>query len=162
MGLIFFKKVCSDIGILPEVIDEIDTLKEVMLSNLTEKAVDIARAKFKTEADLVMEDVGLMCQMTINGNTNWLENNTHYVINGNRIYFDTAVMFVNYKLYKNSCREKLIIDTVEQFRQLVGQETYLITDHSVDGSKALRMSRAILELDMAKMTDKGLDISMYG
>ena len=143
-------------------INELESMKESLISHVGERADSIAREKMRTEADLIMIDVGIMAQMTINDSNTWLKEGTHYVIKGTRIYFDLPVMFVTYRLFKTSCREKLVIEDPDQFKQLISQEPYFITANSVDGAKALKINRAVLELDLERMADKGLDRSMYG
>jgi hypothetical protein len=162
MGLMFMRKVCTDLNLHHTVDEALFGLETELLSHITEKAVEISRDKMRTEADLVMEDIGLMAQMTINGGATWISSPAHYTIRNNVIYFDLAVMFATYKQYKTASREKLIIENSSQFKQLVAQEPYFVTDQSIDGASALRITRAVLELDMEKMQEKGLDVTMYG
>ena len=124
--------------------------------------IQLLKSKMKTEADMVMDDVGIMAQITLNGNATWISPRTHYLTENNRLYIDLPVLFATYRHYKTACREKLVIENQEQFRQLIAQEPYFITDTSIEGAKALCINRAVLELDMNKMLEKGLDVSMYG
>ena len=165
LGLIFFKKVCMDLKLSQEVIDEVDSLLEQLQGTIEEKVVEIVQAKFKTEIDIVLDDIGLMAQMTINagsGGTPWLVRDTHYIIRGRRIYFHTSVLFGIYKLYKGACREPLVIDSPSQFKALIQQEPYYITANSIDGARALHVTKGVMELDLDRMEAKGLDISLYG
>ena len=109
-----------------------------------------------------MDDIAMMAQLSINGGTTWLKAGTHYMIDGGRLYIDLPVLFTTYGLYKNACRERRVIDDPNQFRQLISQEPYFVTAHSVDGMKLLQIDRAVLELDLDKMQAKGLDTSLYG
>ena len=160
MGLRFFEKVCLDLGM--DLKEELSELERELLLNVSQQGADINRAKMKTEADLVMDDIGMMAQLTINGSVKWIVNRTHYIIKGNKLYLDLPVLYTSYRQYKTSCRERAVIDDANQFRMLVAQEPYFISARSIDGAKALNVDRAVLELDIDKMAEKGLDTSLYG
>ena len=160
VGLRFFEKVCTDLKL--GIVDELQALELELLSNVEDNSDAISMAKMKTEADFVMDDIGMMAQMTLNGTTEWLKLGTHYVTVGRKLYIDLPVLFTTYKLYKTHSRERAVIDDPGQFRQLIAHEPYFITMNSIEGMKLLQVDRSVLELDMDKMHAKGLDTSLYG
>jgi len=122
----------------------------------------ITTEKRRTETDLVMEDVGTMAQLTINDRATWIKSGSHYMVKGRRIYYDIRVIFSTYKMYKVACREPLVIDSEAQFLSLIEHEPYFVSSRSIDGAKAMKITRPVLELDLDKMDEKGIPSDMYG
>ena len=160
VGLRFFEKVCLDLGM--NLSAELSELEQELLTNVAAQGAEINATKMRTEVDLVMDEVGMMAQLTLNNEVKWLKNNTHYLVKGDKLYFDLSVMYTNYQLYKTSRRERPVIDDRRQFTLLVAHEPYYVTARSIEGAKALGVDRDVLELDMNKMSAKGLDVSLYG
>ena len=158
-GLDFFQHVVDDLQ-LPEV--KTGWLKEALLDDLTGRSESLYREKMRSEVDIILDELGILIQQTLNNTANWLHVNNHYVIEGDRLYFDLAVTYANYRMYKSNLREPMIIETPQIFSDLVKDEPYCVSTQSMDGAKLLGINRATLELDMVKMAEKGLDVSLYG
>jgi len=158
-GLDFFEHVSNDLK-LPEV--NVGWLKEALLDDLTGRAESLFREKMRSEVDIVLDDLGILIQQTLNNTANWLHVGSHYIIEGDRLYFDLAVTYANYRMYKSSLREPMIIENTQIFTDLIKDEAYCVSTQSMQGAKLLGINRATLELDMVKMAEKGLDVSLYG
>ena len=158
-GLDFFEHVSNDLK-LPEV--NVGWLKEALLDDLTGRAESLFREKMRSDVDIVLDDLGILIQQTLNNTANWLHVGSHYIIEGDRLYFDLAVTYANYRMYKSSLREPMIIENTQIFTDLIKDEAYCVSTQSMQGAKLLGINRATLELDMVKMAEKGLDVSLYG
>jgi hypothetical protein len=159
LGLDFFQHVVDDLKL--EGIS-VASLKDALLDDLTGRAQALYREKMRTEIDIIMDEIGILIQQTLNKTSNWLHNDVHYIIKGDRVYFDVAVTFANYKLYKNNLREPMVIEDSHQFIQLIQHEPYCVSTESMDGARFLGLNRPTLELDMVEMANKGLDVTLYG
>ena len=160
VGLDFFQQTVSNLKLDLE--GDIQGLRSALLGMMDHKAAAIQKIKTKTEVDLVMADIGIMAQITLNETKTWLVTPTHYLVQDDKLYLDLPVLYATYQAYRSYRRESLIIESDSLFRELVKHEPYYVTDHSVLGAKLLRVTRPVLELDMRLMREKGLDTTLYG
>ena len=157
-GLKFLKKVCDDLQL--GVSDQIDDLTSALVEHLENEGDEISRSKHRTEVDAVMEHIGTMIAMTKSGNDEWLVEGKHYAVDSEKqLYLDLPIVHAFYMRYVRVNRGNVIIESISQFGKLMQQEKYFVSAKAL--VPEMQLNRPLYQLNLDKMYDKGLDISLF-
>lgn len=127
--------------------------------SLDGSAVSISQAKNRTEVDAVLEDIGVMATVGNSGGQQWIVPGKHYAFKDGLLVLDVPVVHAMYKMFKRASKDNVVIDSVAQFSTLLQQEPYFVTDKMP--MLDMVQARPVTALDMEKMTEKGIDVSMF-
>jgi hypothetical protein len=156
-GLAFLGKVCRDLKL--DVDDRLQELQDALSMSLDGSAVSISQAKNRTEVDAVLEDIGVMATVGNSGGQQWIVPGKHYAFKDGLLVLDVPVVHAMYKMFKRASKDNVVIDSVAQFSTLLQQEPYFVTDKMP--MLDMVQARPVTALDMEKMTEKGIDVSMF-
>lgn len=156
-GLDFLELVATELALKSAA--RIDILRKAVLLGVEQRAQIMTADRHRTEIDMVIAAFGTMASLTQQGGSRWLESGTHYLKTTEHLLIDIPVAHALYKLYMRHLGETPVIETIEQMQELLRQEYYFDTDNFV--CAPLRLTRPVTQLNLARMQEKNINISMF-
>ncbi len=157
LGLEFFERTARALE-LP-VADEVDSVRKAMLEIIDGTAKEIERSKRYSEVDAVIESLGQMAALTLDGTEQWIIHGKHYLVKGDSLLIDMAIVHVLYMRFAKSNKSSVVIDKGSVMSDLLRQEPYYVTDKR--SVPEFISGRPVWELSMSKMREKGLEVSLF-
>ena len=141
---------------------KVEEIKAIMSKDLARVADELIKTKKYTEIDSVMHDMAMMAGMsegTAHTAGNWLIAGRHYVRKGNKLIIDAPIIHTLYKRYKAGLHETVVIESTQQFLQLLKHESYFEADNYL--APQIVKGRGMTLLNVDKLRDKGIIVDMF-
>lgn len=155
-GLDFLNLTCKSIGI--DVREDVGTLKTHLIDVLEENGHLMASLNARSEVDSILDDIGTMISLSDDGNKIGITRSKHYETVDDKLLLDIPMIHAMYKRFKGSLKETVVISSTSQFAILLKQEPYYAGEMFIE---EMSTSRSMVKLNLPKMEDKGILISMF-
>lgn len=157
LGLEFLRRVLISQGIAENISQGLDKLVEGVRGEFDNIVADTMHQTSRTEVDLVMDDLALMAYLDNTDTINQgLKRGTHYYVDGSRLFLDMPVCHGLYLMHK---RKDIVIESYSQFMKLARTESYFVAEAAPLPELGIR--RKMVEYDMTKMLEKGIEVSLF-
>ena len=157
-GLDFLENVLNELQ-LP-VASHVDALRQGVLGSIAEKAESLAVDKHRTEVDVVLEHLGVMCSLVKSNGEKYLKPKKNYWKDDFYLYIDTVTCLPLYRLYAKAMGDKAVIEARDQMNALLEQEPYFVSNDVM--IPELPLGRRVTKLDLTQLEEKGIMTSMFG
>jgi hypothetical protein len=160
-GLRFFEQICIKYEL--ELLSEIDTMRSTLLNYLRDEHLAITESKHRSEIDIILEKIATMASIDEADSANSglrLLSDIHYCADGNNLYLNAPMCYMNYQTYCNRVEHiPPVITDYLSFRNLLQNEPYTVSTTALKPGFA--RDRPVVLLDMEKMSLKGIDVSSF-
>lgn len=157
-GLRFLKSALIEKGI--DLQNRLDELEDAIIRHISDNEADVVMQKRRSEVDHVLGKMAVMAALTEAGGQEWLVAGKHYVLTKDVLFLDSAVAHAVYLRYMNTVeRTSPAIESVVQFKTLLAQEVYC--DNVAASIADFANGRKIVQLNVDKMTQKGIDTTLF-
>lgn len=156
VGLDFMKMACQNAGI--DLDFEIENAQKAIVNYLKNNVAEIGREKNFSVCDRVLETMAIMAAESDGkeGTAMAIESGRHYLLSGDHLYVDIALVFNLVLRYSHSIRQPLEISSVQMFKKLVEDESYFVGYEDVPFSP-----RKAMRLNIHELNKKGIDHSLF-
>lgn len=156
VGLDFMRKALEAHGV--DVSVQIERAQNAVVEHLQGDIITIGREKNFSVCDRVVDFMAIIAAESKDRPASpfTYEAGKHYLVAGDKLYLDIALMFNIALRYSHSIRQDLEITSINMFKTLVTDEPYYLGLESVPFS-----ARQCIVLDLNKMDQKGHDTKMF-
>lgn len=155
-GLDFMDMALKEEGV--DLTKEITALQQSILKHLNVNLMNISQEKNHSVVDRVLQTLSSMAgeSSAKEGAPLAIEAGKHYVKTGEDLYVDFSLAYNLVLRYAHGIRQPLEITSVGMFRTLIKDEPYYVGFVDAEFSP-----RKVIKLNLVKMDEKGIDISLF-